>query len=234
MTIKQPVPISVTNTCARCSHPFTSKPDGFVDEALENEIAAHQERCLIVGDWLRFEHGKRWIEGPVTTLFNAMGHAEIRTERQSGMEYYTESGRYSFNWPDRVGSLRRILRPGQDVRFAKTAGKPEDCANCGEHIRNHYGGTEYRCSPKSLVESACADHTAVAKSPAPTLYDGVPLALLLEKDETQRRETWDGYRFTPSQRAAISAHWSAQLRAKIAASAEAERLTVRVDLQEDE
>ena len=24
----------------------------------------------------------------------------------------------------------------------------EVCLNCGRHVRNHYGGTEYRCCPK--------------------------------------------------------------------------------------
>lgn len=42
-----------------------------------------------------------------------------------------------------------------------------------------------------------------------------------------------GGELTPAQRAAISAHWSAQLRAKIAASAERERCRVVVDVEVD-
>jgi hypothetical protein len=40
--------------------------------------------------------------------------------------------------------------------------------------------------------------------------------------------------FTPAQRAAVSAHWSAELRAKVAASKDAERRRVVVDLQDDD
>lgn len=67
-------------------------------------------------------------------------------------------------------------------------------------------------------------------------YDGVRLFKLLEIDERQRQERHAGARqglgmpFTPAQRAAVSAHWSAQLRAKVQASAkaDAERERTRV------
>lgn len=71
-------------------------------------------------------------------------------------------------------------------------------------------------------------------------YDHVKLRDLLEVDFAVRTEghrvammpLWwriqDG--LTPAQRAAVSAHWSAELRAKVKASREAERHVVRCDL----
>lgn len=68
-------------------------------------------------------------------------------------------------------------------------------------------------------------------------YDGVKLRTLLRNDEKMRTEV-DGYRntaWTSAQRAAVSAHWSAQLRAKVQASAKAdaerERNQVVVDME---
>jgi hypothetical protein len=64
--------------------------------------------------------------------------------------------------------------------------------------------------------------------------DGVPLRELIKRDELRRRREHRGHAGdTPAQRAAISAHWSAQLRAKVAASAERERCRVVVDVEVD-
>ena len=74
-------------------------------------------------------------------------------------------------------------------------------------------------------------------------YDGVSLVDLLAADLAMSRETlisdmplWfriqDG--LTRTQRAAVSAYRSAELRKRIVASREAERCAVRVDLQDDE
>lgn len=76
--------------------------------------------------------------------------------------------------------------------------------------------------------------------PLDVLHDGVTLRVLVDCDEAAQRE---GCRFwqcgarkmfpTPSQRAAVSAHWSAQLRAKVAATADRDRNRVLVDLQDE-
>lgn len=65
--------------------------------------------------------------------------------------------------------------------------------------------------------------------------DGERLRGLLMADELNRREAPRPEPFTPAQRAAVSAHWSAELRAKVDASrkADAERNQVLVDLQVD-
>jgi hypothetical protein len=67
---------------------------------------------------------------------------------------------------------------------------------------------------------------AVTVDPLDVEYDGVLLRTLLDGDAFNRQEQgrgrWAAKAMTPNQRAAVSAHWSAQLRAKLAASAAAE------------
>jgi len=92
----------------------------------------------------------------------------------------------------------------------------------------------------SLVEASKAVRAELAKDrPADPLdveYDGVKLRTLIEKDRENRqdearpglglglsgRNNWF-WSWTPAQRAAVSAHWSAQLRAKVAAAKKADR-----------
>jgi hypothetical protein len=59
------------------------------------------------------------------------------------------------------------------------------------------------------------------------------LRSLLAADEAMRREGAVAFPFSPEQRAAVSAHWSAELRRKVAASAERDRNRVLVDLQDE-
>jgi len=68
-------------------------------------------------------------------------------------------------------------------------------------------------------------------------YDGWTLRRLLQWDAKARHD-FDGFPgglsgFTPAQREAISAHWSAKLRAKVAAAKQKEREQVVSDYDED-
>lgn len=71
--------------------------------------------------------------------------------------------------------------------------------------------------------------------PLDETIDGVSLHELLDKDSRARQEVLRPLPFTPAQRAAVSAYWSAQLRAKVAASAkaDAERERNRVVIEHD-
>lgn len=79
--------------------------------------------------------------------------------------------------------------------------------------------------------------------PVDVAIDGIDLDVLLGCDEKARRENSRHWRngsqrtFTPAQRAAVSAHWSAELSAKVAASSRAdterERNSVLVDPQDE-
>lgn len=81
-----------------------------------------------------------------------------------------------------------------------------------------------------------------AVDPLDVKYDGVTLRELIEQDQAARRERpymrgpfdYSGPGpMTPAQRAAVSAHWSAELRRKVDASAERDRNEVRIDLQDE-
>jgi hypothetical protein len=92
---------------------------------------------------------------------------------------------------------------------------------------------------RSLDVARCAAWTMLIAKPTTSTkpldveYDGMTLRDLLAIDRLVRMETVRGmHPFTPSQRAAISEHWSAELRAKITAGKQAERARVVVD-QED-
>ena len=78
-----------------------------------------------------------------------------------------------------------------------------------------------------VMRAAGLSAAAKPADPLDAVIDGQKLRWLLSIDEQSRRETNTAAGvvvliFTPAQRAAVSAHWSAQLRAKVAAS-EAER-----------
>lgn len=221
-----PVPTSVTHSCAACSVEFPHVGEREVEVWFAKHGKVCERRPLGVGDRVRWtsSDGRRWLDGQIVAEMN---HSDVRvTCKEFGGEWFgsPETG-YSYSLAR--AQCRRIPRPVDEVKagpvgFAEQGCDPEMCANCGEHIRNHYGGTEYRCNPKSLIESVCADHTAspppvTSPDPLDVVIDGDPLRHLLACDELSRRE---GYRFSPSlaQRAAVSAHWSAELRLKVAAS----------------
>jgi hypothetical protein len=80
---------------------------------------------------------------------------------------------------------------------------------------------------------------AAGIDPLDAEHDGVRLAALLIRDHNNQREKLPrpgrAHAFTPAQRAAVSAHWSAQLRAKVEASEAADaarRPSVVVDLED--
>ncbi len=76
----------------------------------------------------------------------------------------------------------------------------------------------------------------VPVNPLDVSIDGWTLRDLIAADQNRRRGECGLVvvgPFTPAQRAAISAHWSAELRARIVAGREAERNQVRVDLEVD-
>lgn len=70
--------------------------------------------------------------------------------------------------------------------------------------------------------------------PLDVKHGGVTLRHLLRIDEARRREGHPNYRtawlrLSDDQRAAVSAHWSAELRAKVAAAKERDRQQITVD-----
>ncbi len=102
-------------------------------------------------------------------------------------------------------------------------------------------GSNSNYAPGDRVPYADAANLRKVERPEPdpldAVIDGVPLRTLLQDDGLRRRENRAAMArcrvATPAQRAAVSAHWSAELRAKVAASAERDRNQVRVDLQDE-
>lgn len=94
----------------------------------------------------------------------------------------------------------------------------------------------YRCYTLPLTLVRCVwgaeDGDTIPVDPLTVLYDGSRLGTLIEGDEFDRRETsshWRTRAMTSAQRDAVSAHWSAELRAKLKASKERERCQVVLD-----
>lgn len=77
-------------------------------------------------------------------------------------------------------------------------------------------------------------HASAPVDPLDVQYDGIALSSLLRIDENRRRgEYFSEHRFTPAQRAAISAHWSAELRARTASATERQRNQVTYCEEDD-
>lgn len=197
-----------TTTCVRCSARIEIA-DIISDKNYDATITAHRERCFVVGDWVRVTCEGPWIEGPITELTD--DYAALRPERyHDRMALYAKSGSFTFHCSD--SNIRRIPRPGQ---------------------------VEVNPDPPT-IETPWLRVDGPQSDPLDTKYDGVTLRDLLVVDEARRREQdigpipWrnvDPWTWTPAQRVAVSDHWSAQLRAKLAASKERER--VQVVLEDD-
>jgi hypothetical protein len=123
----EPVTTVVATRCARCSHAFTAR----VDADLENEIAAHQERCFRVGDWVRWEHHGEWSEGE-HRCHQPGGFASIRVAASS---QHRDIGRVISVL---VVNLRRIPRPGQEIA-PRCCGQPMIAAKLRDDWHCHTG-----------------------------------------------------------------------------------------------
>lgn len=97
------------------------------------------------------------------------------------------------------------------------------------------GGCSWQAADSDFAAAAPSQPTH--RSKLDVEYDGWSLRDLLAIDTFNRQEQWTGVSatpMTPAQRAAVSAHWSAELRAKVHASKERERCLVVVDQDADD
>lgn len=206
--------------------------------------SAQPDEPISVGDWVRWERepcGDRpvaWIEGEVFHVSEAIGddrtyrigvvrsqgfrvggqpvvgvhRAKVtRIERRPGESWTASAGRDSVE-------VSRDPISDQWRAFYKDA-----MAASVEEIREHL---------KGLGWSVAWNDEPV--DPLDVEHDGVTLRDLIEIDRMHRQESFGATQrrdwFTPSQRAAISAHWSAELRAKVEATKAKERERVVLDL----
>ena len=181
---------------------------------------------LLLGDW---------IEGPIASLCNQDGHAELRPERHQGLGGYVEMGRFTFNLTDRVS---RIQQPVDAVRSAHAkfeAENPRPALVTSDDMEPR-DMAHYR-EPPTIETPWLRLDPAQCPDPLDFVYDGITLRNLLDIDQRDQREEGGPRRRarrTEAQRAAVSAHWSAQLRAKISASKQAETNRVRCEIQDVE
>lgn len=158
--------------------------------------------------------------------------------------------------PDRIAELRQQKELAQARRDQMQLHRVSYLSNGDARIECATNsavlpGSEWIDAAKAMQHAVAIDHLTDEASamlpvnPLDVKYDGVTLRVLLEIDEDRRRELPPEHgrsplaqrliarRITPAQRAAVSAHWSAELRAKVAASKERERNVVRIDLDDD-
>jgi hypothetical protein len=174
----------------------------------------------------------QWVDGVVTGEMD--GRWCINVYARSGPEAPWHDDATGYTW---FGSLVRckalqsaasadnVIRQAQiDAGLREghcTPLKGPRCDRCGKPTGpglDAWAARHATCSPQILATPKPID-------PLDVEYDGVKLRHLLSDDEVYRRDHIPlPYRVvrTATQRAAVSAHWSAQLRAKIAASAAAE------------
>lgn len=176
-------------------------------------------RPIEVGDYVEWRPSQSThIKGEIVSFLPGTGRrvAEVRVD-------YDRVHPSPASWQGErhhlmADGLRRIPRPEvQSTRIVQRRGRCD--LGCVEPCKH---GLPYRVSEPAPTAPVLVD-------PLDVEYDGVRLRRLLEGDEFNRRETsvhWRAKTMTPAQRAAVSAHWSAALRAKIAAGAEAERWRV--------
>lgn len=101
-------------TCARCN---ATLDVSVVQPCLDEIMAAHHDRCFVVGDYVRWERdGDSWIEGEVLWLGDRMGYpfARVRVDRGSFGDDGTDQSLG-------VKYLRRIERPGPTLYDGLTA-----------------------------------------------------------------------------------------------------------------
>jgi hypothetical protein len=172
--------------------------------------------------------GRIWFVAPPSYLRRRAedddGHIATRIE---GIE--TEQDGYPIFTPTGDGTRRVLIGAYYYHAPALAVAVGLLCDRCGEATGlglERWAGRHAACSPPLSAENICAAALARVVDPLAVEYDGVLLRTLLDGDAFNRQEQgrgrWNAKAMTPNQRAAVSAHWSAQLRAKIAASAAAE------------
>lgn len=167
--------------------------------------------------------GEPWL------LFTAAGPVEVREDANHPLHGAT-----------------RMWRCACSALFADNDHRTGECQACMRRRRNVAAGL-FDPSPADMrrwsiaLDRGTGARTMVRVTAGPTLVadpldveiDGVALRRLLEMDENRRTERIVGVILSPAQRAAVSAHWSAELSSKVAASKITERNRVTITHDED-
>ena len=155
-----------------------------------------------IGDWVRWEHGDmadNWVEGEVMRIPAKGIQVDILVAREGAGRHQSKSLQL-FGLGNK-SIIHRILRPNSDFIVKRTL------------------------DGEAVIEAVYRD-----PDPLDVMYDGVMLRTLLDGDAYNRHEHGRGLTYakplTTAQRAAVSAHWSAELRRKVSEAKERERCVV--------
>lgn len=127
-------------------------------------------------------------------------------------------------------AIAELDRRTMEYLTARPAERPTLSARLG-YLKHGPGGSGL----SGPCDADCGKCALEAKpmDPLDVKYDGLSLRLLLDSEQTRLRTERRCKPLSPAQRAAVSAHWSAELRAKVAAAKERDRNVVRVDLEDE-
>lgn len=243
----RPLPAAVTTTCARCSS--TIDPAAVEQHHERCFVVGDWVRLDMLGCHLT---GKVQSVTPdvITVIPNAM-HGEWYTGKV-GKPFTI---RINDNSLKNLRHIQRPGRAAAEPTMCCICGKRDtvswECDHGKEqptlsarlgHLKHGPGGSglagpcDADCRKCEVEREVTSPPTQTPTDPLDVEYDGWKLRDLLEAEEHSRHEGktdkvgWamaGGWRCaTPGQRAAVSAHWSASLRARISAAKERERLTV--------
>lgn len=223
--------------CAACAATlsFPCPTEGEDTDGINRALADHAKVCearpLEVGDWVRWtplnaEIPNRWLDGVLTECSPPNARMSVKAE-WPGWE-----NRRPLDRIVQIGlrQLRRIPRPVDEVKagtvraaHAAYVAVAQPSVIASDDMPLDTARAVWRQPP--TIETPWMKVGDPAPDPLDVKIDGATLRSLVEIGQCSAREMPHGGtatpvrpRLTPAQRAAISAHWSADLRIKVAAS----------------
>ena len=189
---------------------------------------------IAIGDYVLWENpdapfGPVWITGTLLAIehCNTLATVDVKACQNSG------DGRLATFIVGRATKVGIVACPLQFISRPTPPPTPSGIFTRG------IGGGLFFNGIRITYDSLQPGETVVRPAPDPldVKHDGVTLRELLRVNERECRDgELDGgptLPLAPAQRAAVSAHWSAELRRKVAASDERDRNRVLVDLQDE-
>ena len=178
---------------------------------------------------------------------------EIREQEHHRFVRGAESGPKRIGPPDETCRIC-LCDPRNTVHHATECKRPHRGAECGCAVKvddPELQDAMERADPLLASNAACScdpmdkcPHDGeipglkAFKIAAPTLYDGLTAEQCLERYTVMQRSDAPGFRpthtLTPTQITAARDLWSQQLKQRISAAKERERLTVRIDVQDED
>lgn len=244
-----PIGPTVLYKCARCGQVLEPVNRAVLDE--------HHNRCFVVGDYVRWEYGpsqpENWVDGKLLSIDANVCQIDV-TAMGEDRPIHFQLGPTTLSLCGGK-TLRHIQRPVQQPTVGPAPREPEPKPDEDENLWRDI--EKYTLGPRDFwplhqggvliagpgVTVGTVTVSIVESAPVPTpLFDGITSVACLNRWRDNRSCIEHGgtplYDMTPAQitegKRMFTGTWSAKLRAKLAASAAAERLTVYVDQDPDD